>query len=240
MQKGLGVIAALVLGLYAIYLYQFPTYTVRYRLTVDVDVDGKLVSGSSVREVRFWRQVIVFSAPYSFSLDGEAVVVDLGKRGILFATTNGNDNSFSTDEAKLMPERVFRQALKLPQNFDRSKGGDSRVELWRQLSQIRHCTDVIRDEWPMLVRFGDLKVPASVERVDPSNLAASFGPGVSLRAITICIVDEPASRIVEQFLPWIINYNGPMANWHGGPISVDQAPFNIKVENTAFKARPRK
>lgn len=42
-----------------------------------------------------------------------------------------------------------------------------------------------RSAYPMLVNFGDLADPASVEEVDPDNLAANFGEGVALRRITV-------------------------------------------------------
>ncbi len=45
-------------------------------------------------------------------------------------------------------------------------------------------------ELPILVRFRDINDPTSVERVDPDNLAASFGPGVTLVNASIEIVSS--------------------------------------------------
>ncbi len=42
----------------------------------------------------------------------------------------------------------------------------------------------------MLMTFGDIADPRRIERVDPANLAATFGPGYALRRITADIVVE--------------------------------------------------
>jgi hypothetical protein len=55
----------------------------------------------------------------------------------------------------------------------------------------------------MLVRFRDLHDPASVERVDPSDLAASFGAGVKLERMSIEITDAPVTKGIEAVLPWL-------------------------------------
>ena len=44
-------LAALGIGVYGAYLAAFPSATVRYRLTLEADVDGKVVTGSGVIEV---------------------------------------------------------------------------------------------------------------------------------------------------------------------------------------------
>lgn len=60
------------------------------------------------------------------------------------------------------------------------------------------------DGLPMLVTFGDITDPTSVQKVDPADLAASFGPGVSLEAVTLEITDEPVTvGRVEAVLGWL-------------------------------------
>ena len=49
------------------------------------------------------------------------------------------------------------------------------------------------DGLPVLVTFDDIADPTSVERVDPADLTASFGPGVELKAVTLEITDEPVT-----------------------------------------------
>lgn len=40
--------------------------------------------------------------------------------------------------------------------------------------------------------FGEINDPTSVQWVDPDNLASSFGPGVSLKAVTLALTEEAA------------------------------------------------
>ena len=48
----------------------------------------------------------------------------------------------------------------------------------------------------------DINDPNSVIEVDPDNLAATLGPGVSLKRIMLEITDEPVTEgKIEQILP---------------------------------------
>jgi hypothetical protein len=52
------------------------------------------------------------------------------------------------------------------------------------------------------VTFTDIIYPTTVKQVNPTNLVASFGPGVSLKRITLEITDEPVTEgKIEQILP---------------------------------------
>ena len=58
---------------------------------------------------------------------------------------------------------------------------------------------VPREHYPLMVTFADVDDPTSVQRVDPDDLAATFGAGVRLKAVTLEIVDGKsitAGRVV--------------------------------------------
>jgi hypothetical protein len=59
-----------------------------------------------------------------------------------------------------------------------------------------------------LARFQDLNDPASVQQVNPTDIAMSFGAGAVLTKATIEIVSarEPVTAGIEKVLPWIPNY----------------------------------
>ena len=69
----------------------------------------------------------------------------------------------------------------------------------------------------MLVTFGDLNDPTSVERVDPDDLAATFGEGVSLKRITVQITDDPVTTGIEKRLVWLSKYPEPSLDPTHGP-----------------------
>ena len=74
--------------------------------------------------------------------------------------------------------------------------------------------------------------PASVKRVDPDDLAASFGPGVSLRKITLTITDEPATDgKVRELLGWLSDYPEPALCKRQDPLD---PPFCRRVNHGDF------
>ena len=56
---------------------------------------------------------------------------------------------------------------------------------------------------PLLVRFRDINDPKTVERVDPNDLAASFGPGVYLKRATVEITRDPVTTGIVKRLSWL-------------------------------------
>ncbi|MFO1174759.1 MAG: hypothetical protein U1E48_06075 [Paracoccaceae bacterium] len=50
------------------------------------------------------------------------------------------------------------------------------------------------DLYPLLVTFDDIHDPKSVRQVDPADLAAAFGPGVRLKAVTLAVTDEAVTE----------------------------------------------
>lgn len=60
-----------------------------------------------------------------------------------------------------------------------------------------------------MVTFTDITDPTTVNQVDPTNLAATFGPGVSLKRITLQITDEPVTEgKIESVLGWWLAQGG--------------------------------
>lgn len=49
------------------------------------------------------------------------------------------------------------------------------------------------EAWPMLVTFDDISRPETVRRLDPGDLAAVFGDGVRLEAVTLEVAEEIVS-----------------------------------------------
>lgn len=171
--------------------------TIRYRLTVNVDVDGRLVSGAGVIQVKQsdMRPIFGSMGGAGNEVSGEAVVVDLGAHGVFFALLHGPKLGFGD---------LGRPAWMLFHAFDDLLKGElhplPRVQLLKEKrpSRVLHIDDI-----PMLVRFRDLNDPTSVEQIDPRNLAGTFGPGVSLRDVVIEITDEPVTSGVDARLPWL-------------------------------------
>ncbi len=197
-----GMLAALLaLLLAACSADETPTY--RYRLTVEVDTPEGLRTGSSVIEVAT-RTVRPGSNPsgiaVSFKVRGEAAAVDLGERGVLFALLKSEGtNEWAARIMMLLSPKYAGEGF--IERFDNMHDLVGVIELPRTFPRDGHLRE--RSAYPMLVTFGDLADPTSVARVDPDDLAASFGEGVSLRRITVEMTDDPVTTGIEQWLGWL-------------------------------------
>jgi hypothetical protein len=85
----------------------------------------------------------------------------------------------------------------------------------------------------MLVTFVDINDPTTVQRVDPDNLAATFGPGVSLKRITLEITDEKVmAGGIRKIVPWVSGSPEPRL----GPATggIQNIPFYRAVSHGDF------
>ena len=82
--------------------------------------------------------------------------------------------------------------------------GSGKAVLWPKDQSPRHSRR--GDRLPMLVRFADIADPKTVERVDPENLAASFGAGYALQRVVVEETDDPVTSGIEKRLRWLGDY----------------------------------
>jgi hypothetical protein len=158
-----------------------------------------------------WLQINGFAVDRT--LTGEAVVADLGDGRYLFALLAGPG----------LAEGVYRDLGVWPEVFG---------EIEDQLGAPPR--DVPRDRWPTLVTFADIDDPASVMRVDPDDLAAVFGEGYALRAVTLEITDAPVTTgVVEGVLGWWCDYRAEyFVDRYGDHVSND---FAREIGGSHFK-----
>jgi hypothetical protein len=89
-QRGFGFYALLALGVVAV-LFMFQYYatvkTFRYRLTMEIEADGKLHTASSIIEVKY---IIEYDGlkQWNTQVRGVAPMIDLGKHGTIIAALN--------------------------------------------------------------------------------------------------------------------------------------------------------
>src|SRR2546427_12145951 len=87
-----GVLVTTAATLYCGYLWAFPSETIRYRLALEAEVDGKPAVGSGVIEVTRQDTTRIFRTMGGIGaiVKGEAVFLDLGERGSVFALLHGH------------------------------------------------------------------------------------------------------------------------------------------------------
>ena len=170
--KILGIIAASFLAIIAIavlaYKLAYPTYTYRYKMTVEIEVDGQVRSGASVIEGRLVRQPsIVVPVPRVLrKFSGEAVFVELGNgRHVIAALASAG--GFEHDFAKNI----------VPAHFGLS-GNDHDLVKYPKLQGRWQLGSGTRPGLPTFVTFTDSKDPTTAVVVEPQDFEKIFGPGV--------------------------------------------------------------
>lgn len=192
--------------------------TIRYRLTFNVDVDGSLVSGSGVIQVKQSDTRALFGSMggAGSEVNGEAVIIDLRPHGTLFALLRGPSLGFDSVRG---PASLLLHAF-----ADVHKRETDPLPKVQLLKEQRPRRVLHVNEIPMLVYFRDLNDPKSVEQVEPINLAAVFGPGVVLRDAVIEVTDDPVTVGIEKKLSWLKKLNGQLDGdrlHHGATLSND-------------------
>ncbi|MCA9500189.1 MAG: hypothetical protein KC588_13440 [Nitrospira sp.] len=169
-------------------------------MTVEVDVDGQLYTGSSVVKVTVrdsdpLTKGLGFSS--QFGARGEAAFVELPGKGYLFALLDGGPPDSGP---QINAINIFKDQL--------PRSGDERFAI---VAKSRFKKDIPRSHYPLLVTFTVITDPTTIKQVDPDNLAATFGPGISLKRITLEITDEPVTEgKIESVLGWWNNLTVPI------------------------------
>lgn len=179
----------------------------RYRLTVEVDTPQGLRTGSSVIEVTAGEVGTTLGGANS-EARGEAVAVDLPGGQTLFALLKGDAETYNFPAQVMYLVTPFERGDK-PEGFGpllEAVRANRKVNVVpRMRPAFFPQTDPPISAYPMMVRFRDIADPTTVERVDPDDLAASFGDGVKLRRITVQLAEEPVTRSLSRRLPWLSN-----------------------------------
>jgi hypothetical protein len=180
-----------------------PARLFRERFTLVVDTPEGTATGSSVTEHSaifqdgWWGGLSGHTR--SFSTLGEATVVDLRERGLLFALLIADSERIRSSNPGGYEYRVFAGMRRR----DTGGGDEEFARFIDILNRERPKGDIKLDDIGLLVRFRDPNDPKTVERVDPGNLAASFGAGVALARATVEIVKEPLTHSIDTRLPWL-------------------------------------
>ena len=189
--KWLGFAVAVIVAAVVLFKATYPTYTYRYRMTVNVEVDGQLRSGSSVIEVRVSKQprFLADIPPLEYGVTGEAVYVDLGEHrsvlALLASGASGQDVDFLW--------RIVPSHFKLNLFEDRSLA---------QLPTLHGRWELAQDEFPTFISFEQPDDPKSARRVSENEAVQISGQRIRLRGVTIEITDDQVTRGIENRLGW--------------------------------------
>jgi hypothetical protein len=201
----------------------------RYRMTVEVATPQGIKSGFSVHEVRLARGMAIGDlSGVTSGVFGEAVVVDLPD-GPLFVLMQMPDAGPPLQE--IVPEALLGRRSTSPDEVmeNDSKLGSTWFTAYKaDLPRTRDNGFRARNgnNWPMMVRFGDLNDPKSVERVDPE--------AVGVTRIMLETTEDAVTTGIEKRLGWLLGLKGGYL--HGGftsrdaPLGLDGSKFSTEIK----------
>lgn len=181
--KFLAALVLIALGGYVAFSSIFPTHDVRYRLSLVLDVDGVEQTSSGVIGVSYQLSPDGLVAGFGGShfggdMHGNAVTIDLGKRGLIFVIDSGSlVPKALPGTGRLRPASVDLSRLPLDAYSLPTDGAPSAMaQPLRQLRAETKAVDVPIEKLPMFVRFRDIDDPVSIEEIDPGHLDALMAP----------------------------------------------------------------
>ncbi len=213
----IAVVCVLIAGaVYGCSVVFFPTYHVRFRLTVEVKDSGQTKTGSSVLEVAY---PIVpdglhsgLGSSSSRYVVGYAPTVSINPKHLLFLTfanvprkspeqiAEYNKRIFcQLDDFPCLPFVAYAKPGSLPVTTLPSQQKEALEELLRQSGP----QDVPLFALPRLVTFTDIDDYKTKTVVSPSDLAATFASGVELSRVILELTRDPITPEPQIWPQWM-------------------------------------
>ncbi len=167
-----------------------PSFSFRYRLTIEIDTPQGLKSGSSVLETTIQDDTKVAWYPPEARLarrrlKGEAVAIDLGRGRYLIAVLQTGHIEHGPGVADIAPKSF----------------GSKTLDEIRGLSSSTRSSEVV--DIPIFITFERTTKPESARIVSPDDFGKEFGLGHNLRSVRVSMTQDKITRSITRILPWI-------------------------------------
>ena len=213
--KWLKILAGAAAGLYAFYYFAFPTYTHRFRLTFQVEVDGKVKEGSGVITVmdqdNQW--VPMTQKRWSRTVKGPAPWVDLGDKGILLVSMVQNRGAENSPRAYPAGRLSFAA-------FFGVDLGDPKIDIQsvREIHNQVGQKELRTDQWPYFIWLPNPADPGSALLVFPADFSNVIGPSIRLAKVAVEITKNSPDDTIYRKLHWLAAMEKSQF-WSGAPWS---------------------
>lgn len=222
--RTLGIIAlcvgVLIAGAVIGYISAYPTYTYRYRMTVEVEVDGRIHSGSSVVEVQLVTQprITTETPRVRAKVHGEAVFVELGGGRNVIALLASGPNASNVDYPKYVVSTHFKLSTVKPEDLEK-------------YSKLEGHRDLQDDRLPTFVTFSDLNDAKTARVVAPQEFEQVFGKDVRFKRAWIEMTNDPVTVGIEAKILGLQNLKQWNAQLRNEPFDINR----LRVGSGAFK-----
>lgn len=211
-------------------------------MTIRVQTPEGLITGSTVREITTHSEPKLFSEQgggYATLTKGEAVVVDLGKRGVFYALMH----------SVKIPEDYAYEII-----FDAFPFDGPLTERGQEYyANLQGKTVLTEDLYPAFVYFKNTKDPRSLTLlrdvelrsyvtaggvshdnepfVKADHFEEAFGKGVRISEITVEMTQAPCSQIIEGYLHSLLD-DQRYIDWikkmpYGDPLKLQRRYFKV-------------
>jgi hypothetical protein len=195
--RGLRLAAGLVLVMLAVALTgcDWGNLKFRYRLTVEVAVDGEVKSASSIIEVTYYGKGEF--TRYNSYYRGVAPVVDLGRHGMLVAAMAVDFAEYARRKREYgLTCKLAKDASNLPDVFHLDA-----ADLVKLRTGKRELAD---GGYPAFIWFPDGAPYERAQQICPEEFSRVIGANVVLRSVTMEIApDAPVKTRLELTAPWL-------------------------------------
>ena len=210
--------------------------TWNYRVTVEVNTPEGLKVGSAVRQIHAILQPRITPETKSRAkIIGDAVAVDLGDRGVLFALVDWDSYEELFQTFPYHDDPFTSEGL----NYYSTLTSAEPVEL----------DPLKKPGYPTLVMFEDIDNPLTIQQVMKwkrngngfafveDNFSENFGEGVSVKRITIQPTSAPVTNKIKTILPWLDDYYDQMLDGMRIMSSESDYPFANNFSADSFARR---
>jgi hypothetical protein len=185
----------------------------RYKLTLEVDTPQGIRTAYNVVEVTTTAVGIPARGEYP-RVKGQALYLDINGKPLI-ALLDKFKYSFQPPQPGQSPSSALGEhppwadwGYDSPTDlldwlYSPQQRHISRLDAISYFGSIREPRELAANQMPSLVTFADVNDPKTVAPVDPTNLEATFGPGVKWRLRTIAITNEKLTGGLTERLPWL-------------------------------------
>lgn len=178
----------------------YPSYTYRYRMTVEVETSEGIRSGSSIVELhRSESKSLLFGNIRSTSVKGEGTAVEVEKDKTLVVLLQKDSENFNF----IYKDHAYRMFLSTFPISEKDFNYNLR-RINKYYGTLKNAKGILpKEEFPlMLTVVKDKSGKSVVHEVDSKNISDVFGNDVKFRDIIIETTNEPISETLKDFSIW--------------------------------------
>lgn len=206
--KGLIILGVIVIGVFVAWQHYFPRYTHRYVMTLEIEVDGEVKSGSAVIESIWQKQPKIGEMrQWSTRARSGGPIVDLDDKGVIAVALRAtyfrwheNLKSAKPVLASRIPLIAFAKKL-----YEGEQRGTflEREEILRRLSKLNSTAQLKENKLPGFIWFPDPDEPNSASPIYPDEFERVLGKGIRFRRVTITMTNAPIENQLDQTFLWL-------------------------------------